>query len=143
MVNGGTRVNVDPQTEVVGRNSGAHYPHRRTRSMDRGGVFYDVGEMVPAFSPVVEVADLAHVYTTVYVEERTLARIQPGQEVRVRTVLDERTGTVVKLPTKAEFSPKEVRTPETREALVYGVKVLIPNDDLEVKIGMPVEVSFQ
>ncbi|ADN02890.1 HlyD family secretion protein [Spirochaeta thermophila] len=106
-------------------------------------VFYDVGEMVPAFSPVVEVADLAHVSTTVYVEERTLALIRPGDEVRVRTALDERTGTVVKLPTRAEFSPKEVRTPETREALVYAVKVAIPNEDLVLKIGMPVEVSFQ
>ena len=42
----------------------------------------------------------------------------------------------------AEFTPKEVLTPENREALVYAVRVGIENPDGVLKIGMPVVLEW-
>ena len=43
----------------------------------------------------------------------------------------------------AEFSPKEILSPDNRKAMVYAVKVSFENQDRILKIGMPIDVYLQ
>lgn len=105
-------------------------------------VFYKTGEFAAPMSPVAEVIDLGKIRAKVYVDELMLARIKPSQTVSVKTAVSQLPGRVVKLPQKAEFSPREVRTPENRRSLVYAVEIEVDNPDYVIKAGMPVEVHF-
>ena len=42
----------------------------------------------------------------------------------------------------AEFTPKQIQTPEERVKLVYRVKIDIPNPQQELKLNMPVEAEI-
>jgi HlyD family secretion protein len=105
-------------------------------------IFYKQGEFAPPLSPIVELVDLRTIRAKVYVDELTLAQVKPGQKVDVKTALSQLEGHVVKLPQRAEFSPREVRTPENRRSLVYAVEIEIDNPDYVIKTGMPLEVHF-
>jgi HlyD family secretion protein len=43
---------------------------------------------------------------------------------------------------EAEFTPTPVQTREERADLVYAVKIVVPNPDGLLKIGMPADVRF-
>jgi HlyD family secretion protein len=60
--------------------------------------------------------------------------------VIVTGVNDSYTGTVVWIASEAEFTPKTILTRETRDTLVYEVKIRVHNPLGELKIGMPVDV---
>ena len=44
---------------------------------------------------------------------------------------------------EAEFTPKNVRTEESRAGLMYAVKVSIPNPGRTLKVGMAVYVTLE
>lgn len=104
--------------------------------------YYEPGEALPAFSPLVEIIDLSSVWVKIYVPEQMLPHIQIGQEVQVNVdgLEEQLTGKVAWLSPKAEFTPKTILTPESRTSLVYAVRVNIDNPDQILKKGMPVEV---
>jgi len=91
---------------------------------------------------VLEITSLDTVETTIYLAEKDLPSVKTGQEVKVK--LDGRTdplsGTVSWISPKAEFTPKQVLTPDNRAALAYAVRIRIPNPDRLIKHGQPVEV---
>lgn len=45
------------------------------------------------------------------------------------------------IASKAEFTPTPVQTRDARADLVYAVKILVPNADGALKIGMPADVT--
>jgi HlyD family secretion protein len=51
-------------------------------------------------------------------------------------------GYVSWISSEAEFTPKNVQTKEARADLVYAVKIIIPNPQEQLKIGMPVSVTI-
>ncbi len=104
--------------------------------------YFELFEAVPPLKPVVEILDHEEMETKIYISEKKLPHVRPGQSVTVRIDgLDETLdGTISRISSKAEFTPKQVLTPETRTSLVYGVTVRIPNTDYVLKHGMPVEV---
>ena len=51
-------------------------------------------------------------------------------------------GRVEWIASKAEFTPTPVQTRDERADLVYGVKIVVPNKDGGLKIGMPADVDF-
>ncbi len=106
--------------------------------------YYEPGETVPPGMPVVEIIDLSKMWTKVYVSEVLLPRIQLGQPATVRIDGTERTlpGVVSWISAKAEFTPKNILTEESRTSLVYAVKVSVNNPDGILKHGMPVEVEL-
>jgi HlyD family secretion protein len=107
--------------------------------------YTDTGELLGPGSPVCEIADLTDMWTKIYVSETQLPSIMLGQHVQV--IIDgteERlSGTVSWISSSAEFTPKTILTEETRTALVYPVKVRIPNEQQLLKIGMPVTVQLE
>jgi len=47
------------------------------------------------------------------------------------------------IASEAEFTPKQIQTPEERVKLVYRVKVEVDNPGHELKSNMPVDAEIQ
>lgn len=107
-------------------------------------VNYEEGEIPAPMSPILEVVNLDTVWCYIYLSETDLATIHPGQPVTVRVdgVSQTMKGQVAHINQTAEFTPKNILTPDNRKALVYGVKIFIANQDDLLKPGMPVEVEL-
>lgn len=102
----------------------------------------EVGEMVQPGTPIVTVGDLARPWVNVYVGERDLGRVRLGMEARVTVdSFPERPfrGQVVFVSERAEFTPKNIQTPDERVKLVYRVKVEVEAPDGVLKPGMPAD----
>jgi HlyD family secretion protein len=99
------------------------------------------GEVVGAGDPLITISRLDEVWLSVYVPEPHLARIQLGQPARVRLDGADRLydGRVTFISPEAEFTPKNVQTPDERAKLVYRVKITLPNPDGVFKPGMPAD----
>lgn len=104
------------------------------------------GEVVGAGAPLVTVANQEQLRLTVYVLERELGRVRVGQPVLVRADPfpgRDFPGEVQSIATRAEFTPRNVQTPRDRQALVFAVKVRVPNPGGDLKAGLPVDATFQ
>ena len=102
------------------------------------------GEVLPAGAPLSVLTALAQPWLTVYVDEPSLSRIRIGDAVEV--TVDGRqerfSGTVSSVAQLAEFTPKNVQTPEERAKLVFKVKIALDNRDGVFKPGMPADAYF-
>lgn len=107
--------------------------------------FYEKAETVPTLAPLVEIIDLAKMWTKIYVSETYLSRIQIGQraDIGVDGINKSLEGVVAWISPKAEFTPKNILTDENRTGLVYAIKIIIDNPDRLLKHGMPVKVELQ
>lgn len=103
------------------------------------------GEVIGPDKAIATLTRLDDVWTRVYIPERELARVRMGQEVSVRAdAFPGRTfvGKVVQIPSVAEFTPRNVQTPEERSAQVFGLKVKIENPSHLLRGGMNAELSL-
>jgi HlyD family secretion protein len=103
------------------------------------------GEAVQAGINVLMLTDVTEARTRFYLPNAELAAAAPGRKVKV--VADAYPGqtfdgTIFYVSPRAEFTPRNVQTRDDRERLVYAVEVRIPNADLKLRSGMPVEVSI-
>lgn len=106
---------------------------------------HEPGEWASPGVSLLTLADLDQVYSYIYVPQKVLYTLKPGQELQA--FLPEagdqpRRAHVAFIRPEAEFTPKNVQTREERERLVYGVKVLLDNTDQVLKPGMPIEVGI-
>ena len=102
------------------------------------------GEIIAAGTPVVTVADLDNVWVKIYVPEPQLGRIKLGQPAEVTTDSYRGKiylGRVIFINSEAEFTPKNIQTPEERVKLVFAVKIGLENSRQELKPGMPADVK--
>jgi HlyD family secretion protein len=104
--------------------------------------FHREGELVSTGTPLFELADLTFMDLYIYLPLREIPKVKIGQEVQVIVsgVEDSYTGRVVWIASEGEFTPKTILTRETRDTLVYEVKIRVGNPSGELKIGMPVDV---
>jgi HlyD family secretion protein len=105
-----------------------------------------VGELVLPGWPFVLVADLSEMEFVVYIPEADLNWVSLGQQVGVRVdAYPERTfeGEVTLIADEAEFTPRNIQTPNERVILVYAVTIRVPNPDLALKPGLPADASFE
>jgi len=104
--------------------------------------FHREGELVSMGTPIFELADLNFMDLYIYLPLSELPSVKIGQDVQVVVGgVDHRyTGRVVWIASEGEFTPKTVLTRETRDTLVYEVKIRVGNPSGELKIGMPVDV---
>ena len=105
--------------------------------------FAEPGEVVTVGTPLLRLADLKHLEIRVYLPAERLGEIRIGQELPLRA--DGAPGKVFKgrvawVSPVAEFTPKNVQTPEARAELVYAVKLEVTNEEGLLKIGMPADV---
>jgi HlyD family secretion protein len=104
------------------------------------------GEIVPAGAPVLTLLDPADRWVRIYVPEDRIGRVAVGQAAVVTAdSWPDRTydGRVVQIGSEAEFTPRNVQTPEERTRLVYPVKVRITGDpSFDLKPGIPADVRL-
>ena len=99
------------------------------------------GEFANVGTPLITLSRLDEVWLSVYVPEDRLGRVKLGQPARVKIDGDKTVynGTVTFISPEAEFTPKNVQTPDERAKLVYRVKITLPNPDGVFKPGMPAD----
>jgi len=103
------------------------------------------GDMVSPQTPVLTLALTDPVWVRAYASERYLGRLAPGMSAEVST--DSYPGKTYPgwigfISPTAEFTPKNVETPELRTRLVYQVRVHVCNPQDELRLGMPATVSI-
>ena len=84
------------------------------------------GEVVAAGTPLLELVDLDRLYLKVYVAGKYMGQLHLGLPARIYldAFPDEPFPAQVRyISSRAEFSPKEVQTPDERTKLVYAVKL--------------------
>jgi HlyD family secretion protein len=101
----------------------------------------EVGEMVSPGAPLVTLSRLDEVWLSVYVPETQLGGVKLGQPARVKIDGEAKmfAGKVTFISPEAEFTPKNVQTPDERAKLVYRLKITLPNPDGVFKPGMPAD----
>lgn len=115
----------------------------------RGGVVltraYEPGEAVTPGARILTLVDLSEVEATFYLPNAELGAAAPGRAVEVvADSFPDRVfaGSIRRVGTGAEFTPRNVQTREDRDRLVYAVVVAVPNGDGALRPGMPVEVRI-
>jgi HlyD family secretion protein len=102
------------------------------------------GEILPPGATIAILTDLARPWLTVWIDEPSLSRLVLGQGVTVRVDGSDQSfeGTISFISPVAEFTPKNVQTPDERAKLVFRVKVRLDNTDGVFKPGMPADAHF-
>lgn len=114
----------------------------------RGEVLTKYAEQSEMTAPgkfLYKIANLDTITLRVYIAGDQLSEVKTGQPVTVRydaahEEFGEASGVVTWIASSAEFTPKIVQTKEQRTNLVYAVKIAVPNEKGEMKIGMPGEI---
>jgi HlyD family secretion protein len=107
----------------------------------------DVGEVVIAGSPLFEIVDLDRLYLQVYVPEIQIGKIRLDLPAHIHTdafPTQPVDATVRYIASKAEFTPKEVQTPDERVKLIYPVKLYLKeNPDRRLTPGLPADAIIR
>ncbi len=107
----------------------------------------DVGEVVATGAPLLEVVDLDRLYLQVYVPELQIGKVRLDLPARIHTDAfpDEPfEATVRYIASKAEFTPKEVQTPDERVKLIYAVRLyLTANPNHRLTPGLPADAVIR
>jgi HlyD family secretion protein len=104
------------------------------------------GDMASPTTPVYIMALDKPMWVRTYVPEPSLGKIIPGMKAEITT--DSFPGKIYKgwigyISPTAEFTPKNVETPELRTRLVYQIRAYVCNPDNELRLGMPATVSLR
>jgi len=104
----------------------------------------EAGAIVGVGQPVYTLTLDEQVYVRAYVDEPNLARVAPGVRVRIESDAGPRAyeGRVGFVSPRAEFTPRNVETPELRTDLVYRLRIVVLDADAGLRQGMPVTVRF-
>jgi HlyD family secretion protein len=107
----------------------------------------DKGEVVSAGSPVFDVVNLDRLYLKVYVPESQIGMLRLSLPARIYTDAfpDKPFPAVARyIASRAEFTPKEVQTPDERVKLVYAVKLYLDeNPDHCLTPGLPADAVIR
>lgn len=143
---------VAPDQTVVSVRSGAATrgasSHERIRTPIGGVVLYrsvEPGEFAAPGAPLITVADLDRLTLTVYVPEDRYGQIMLGgtYSVTVDSFPGEVfTGTVRHIADRAEFTPRNVQTTDSRKTTVFAVRLDLAPSNGKLKPGMPADVNF-
>jgi len=103
------------------------------------------GEMASPQMPVLSLALIDPVWVRAYLPETSLGKVPLGAKAEIHTdSYPEKSypGWVGFISPTAEFTPKNVQTPELRTRLVYSMRVFACNPDDELRLGMPATVTI-
>lgn len=102
------------------------------------------GDIVTPGQSVATIVDPHRLYIRIYVSAQELGNLTTGRKLQVVTDSGLRvTGVVEQIPVEAEFTPRNVQTPEERTLQQYAVKIRIPNPDLRLRAGMSATVRLR
>lgn len=104
------------------------------------------GEMMSPGMPIILLRRSDLITVKVYLPIAQAQQVQAGTEARayVEGVSDRFfPGTVERVASQAEFTPKDVHMPDDRTTLVFAVEIRFPNGDAVMKDGFPVDVYLR
>jgi membrane fusion protein YbhG len=107
---------------------------------------FEIGEIVPPGATAVTVGDLNQLTLTVYVPEDRYGRIALGQTypVTVDSFPEESFGgTVTRIASQAEFTPRNVQTVDNRKTTVFAIEFSLAPSGGKLKPGMPADVHLR
>ena len=103
------------------------------------------GTIVATGQPVYALALKKPIQVRAHVSEQQLGLVRLGMKGKIYTDSHPQPieGTLNFIASEAEFTPKQVQTPELRTSLVYRVRLLVEeNPDERLKNGMPVTIEI-
>ena len=103
------------------------------------------GDMVSANAPALSMLDTRHLWVRAYVPENHLG-LSLGQRLKVTVDSypdEEFTGKVTFIARQAEFTPRNVQTPEERSKQVYRIKVHLVTGLDKLRPGMGADVWLE
>jgi HlyD family secretion protein len=107
----------------------------------------DVGEVVVGGAPLLELVDLDRLYLQVYVPEVQIGKVSLDLPARIYTDAfpdQPFDATVRYIASKAEFTPKEIQTPDERVKLIYAVRLYLrDNPEHRLTPGLPADAVIR
>jgi HlyD family secretion protein len=105
------------------------------------------GEVVVAGSPLYDLVDLDRLYLKAYVRQQDIGKLRLGVPARIHTdAFPEQPyeATLGHIASRAEFTPREVHTPEQRVKLVFAVKLFLDeNPQHRLTPGLPADAVIR
>lgn len=99
------------------------------------------GHLVAPNQPILRILRDDDIWVKAYVPETQLDRVKLGQEVEVTSDSGDRfKGTVIKIASESEFTPRNVQSADERRHQVFGIKVRVDDPRGILKPGMAAEV---
>jgi HlyD family secretion protein len=106
----------------------------------------EAGEVLAAGTILATLGDMDKPWLRGYIREQDLTRIKTGMKAKVTTdALHGKVywGRISYIASQAEFTPKQIQTPEERVKLVYRIKIEVDNPQHELKLNMPVDAEIE
>ncbi|HMM45721.1 MAG TPA: efflux RND transporter periplasmic adaptor subunit [Candidatus Macondimonas sp.] len=107
----------------------------------------NAGEVVAAGSPLFDTVDLDRLYLKVYVPEKDIGKVRLSLPARIYTDAfpdQPFSATVRYIASQAQFTPKEVQTPDERVKLVYEVRLYLDaNPEHRATPGLPADAVIR
>ena len=103
------------------------------------------GEVIKANQALLTITDLSDTYVRVYIPGTKLGKVKPAQKVTLKAdSFPNETfhGYISYIGAQAEYTPRNIQTPEERTKLVYPVKIQIENKENKLRDGMYVTVEL-
>jgi HlyD family secretion protein len=110
--------------------------------------FVQLGEMVTTGKLILKIANLNPMVLRAYISGDQLSQVYLGQIVNIEigakvAEKEKLTGKISRIANKAEFiAPKIIETKQEKKRLAHALKILVPNNNGKLKMGMPGEVWF-
>ncbi len=105
------------------------------------------GEVVAAGTPLFAMVNLDDLYLKAYIPEKEIGKLRRGLPARIWIDALPDTpfeGSITFIASRAEFTPKEVQTPDERVKLVYAVKITVDrNTDHRLTPGIPADTVIR
>lgn len=101
------------------------------------------GDLVAMNAPAVSLLDTTKLWVRAYVPESRLGQVRQGQKVPIRVDSFPEAqfrGRLTFLAQEAEFTPRNVQTPEERSKQVFRIKVYLDEGLDQLRVGMAADV---
>ncbi|HEX5035234.1 MAG TPA: HlyD family efflux transporter periplasmic adaptor subunit [bacterium] len=105
---------------------------------------HESGEVVSGNSPVFILGDRNRMWVRIFVPEGFVSRIEMNQEATLHFdgLAEEFKGRVSFIAPRAEFTPRNVQTPEERVTQTFAVKIAIESPPKYLRPGVSAEVDL-
>lgn len=109
--------------------------------------FANSGEVITAGAPIFELVDLDRLYLKLFVPEREIGKVRRGLPAQIYSDAfpdQPFAATVRYIGSRAEFTPKEVQTPDERVKLMYEVRLYLDrNPEHRLTPGLPADAMIR
>jgi multidrug efflux pump subunit AcrA (membrane-fusion protein) len=105
----------------------------------------ETGDIIPEGGGVVVIGDIEDQWIKVYVSEALVHQLALGEAaaITVDGTKEAYQGHITFIADKAEFTPRNVQTPEERATQTIAVKITVDNPDKNLHAGVFADVRFE